>query len=303
MSRADEQSPTARPGSPGEVAPGGGGSAVDDTGREAGPAPRPAGGGWRAVFGYWFAVYKRIWRSTVISSFLAPLLYLAGMGYGLGALIDSGDRTAVPGVPYVAFVATGLVAAQAMMTASAETTYNVFGAIKWLHTYDAMLVTPLRVVDLVRGHLVYVLMRLTLVAGVFVGVALALRAMDGPLALAAVPAAVLGGLAFATPIYAFSATLDSEQGFNVLQRFIIMPLFLFSGTFFPLAQLPVALQVFGWVSPLTHTVALTRALGLGPDSALWIEPWRFAVHVAYLVLWAGVGYLLAVRALRRRMVV
>lgn len=261
------------------------------------------GGGWRSVLGYWLAIYRRIWPSTVISSFLAPLLYLAGMGYGLGALIDSGDRTAVPGVPYVAFVATGLLAAQAMQTAAAETTYSVFGAIKWLRTYEAMLATPLRVVDLVRGHLAYLALRLTLVTTIFVGVALTLGAMRGWLALAAIPAAVLGGLAFATPIYAFTTLQRSDEGFNILNRFVIMPLFLFSGTFFPLGQLPTVLQAIGWACPLTHAVTLTRALGLGPGTPMWITPGQAALHVGYLALWAALGYVASVRLLRRRMVV
>src|SRR5699024_8353667 len=174
------------------------------------------GGGWRSVTAYWLTVYRRIWKSTVISSVLAPLLYLAGMGYGLGAIIDAPGRTAVPGVAYVGFVATGLVAAQTMMTSVAETTYNVFGAIKWQRTYHAMLASPLRVVDLVRGHVAYLALRLLMVSTAFALVALALGAMRGPAALLTIPIAVLGGLAFGLPVYAYTAGTASDEGFNML---------------------------------------------------------------------------------------
>lgn len=258
---------------------------------------------WRAVLGYWLLRYRRIWRSTVISSFLAPLLYLAGLGYGLGALLDSPGRTAVDGIAYVAFVATGLVSAQTMMSGSSEATYNVLGSIKWSFTYQAMISTPIDAADVVRGHLAYILIRVTMVATVFTGVATALGAMRGWWVLAVVPVAALCGMGFATCTFAYSASISSDYGFNVLQRFVLMPMFLFSGTFFPLEQLPGPLQALAWASPLTHAVALTRALGLGPDSPLWLPHWRFATHLAVLGVMASLGYVLSVRRLRRRMVV
>lgn len=262
---------------------------------------RSPSGGWRAVLGYWMAVYRRVWKGTVISSFLAPLAYLAGMGIGLGSLIDSGGRTAVDGVTYLAFVATGLLAAQAMQTGVGEATFPVMGAIKWNHTYHAMLATPLRVQDLVRGHVVYVSIRLAITSGVFVLVALALGAVSGWGVMGAFFAAVLGGLAFAMPVYCYSCRVRSEQGYNVLSRFIIMPLFLFSGTFFPITQLPGWLQVLGFLSPLTHAGALTRAAALGPDSPFALTAGGYLLHAGYLLIWAVGGYLLGVRALRARM--
>lgn len=259
---------------------------------------------WRAVLSYWLLRYKRIWRSTLISSFLAPLLYLAGMGYGLGSILDSPGGTAIEGVGYVAFVATGLVAAQTMMNGTMEATYNVLGSIKWTYGYHAMLATPIRVVDIVRGHLAYILIRVTMVASVFTLIATVLGAMGGWWVPAVVVVAVLCGMGFAACTFAYSAGITGGgQGFNILQRFIIMPMFLFSGTFFPLSQLPPVLQGLAWASPLTHAVALTRALGLGPDSPMWLEPWRFGVHLAVLVTIVAIGYRLSVRRLTKRMVV
>ncbi|WP_156251229.1 ABC transporter permease [Pseudactinotalea terrae] len=261
----------------------------------------PPGGGWLSVLAYWMAVYKRVWKGTIISSFLAPLAYLAGMGIGLGSLIDSGERTAVEGVPYLAFVATGLLAAQAMQTGVGEATFPVMGAIKWHHTYEAMLATPLRVQDLVRGHVVYAAIRVATTVGVFAIVSIALGALSGWGVLGAVVFAILGGLAFAMPVYFYSCRVRSEQGYNVLSRFVIMPLFLFSGTFFPISQLPAWLEALAWVSPLTHAGALTRAAALGPGSPFVLDLGGYLLHIAYLLLWAVGGYLLGVRALRSRM--
>lgn len=271
--------------------------------RPARPALPSSYSPWRAVLGYWLLRYRRIWPSTVVSSFLAPLMYLAGLGYGLGAILDTPQSTAIEGVSYVAFVATGLVAAQTMMNGTMESTYNVLAPIKWSGTYDAMLATPIRAVDIVRGQLAYVLFRLTTVAVVFTAVALVLGAMSGWWVPGVVVVAVLTGMGFASCMFAYAAGVNDGQGFNVVQRFIIMPMFLFSGTFFPLEQLPTALQALAWASPLTHAVALTRAFGLGPESVMWLEPWRVAVHLAVLVAMVAVGYLLAVQRLTKRLVV
>ncbi|HLS14127.1 MAG TPA: ABC transporter permease [Beutenbergiaceae bacterium] len=258
---------------------------------------------WRAVLGYWLLRYKRIWRSTLVSSFLAPLLYLGGMGYGLGSILDRPGGTAIEGVGYVAFVATGLVAAQTMMNGTMEATYNVLGSIKWTYGYHAMLATPIRVVDIVRGHLAYILIRVAMVASVFTLIATALGAMGGWWIPAVVVVSVLCGMGFAACTFAYSAGTTGGQGFSILQRFIIMPMFLFSGTFFPLSQLPPILQGLAWASPLTHAVALTRAFGLGPDSPMWLEPWRIGVHLAVLVTMVAIGYRLSVRRLTKRLVV
>ena len=253
------------------------------------------------MLGYWMTVYSRMWKGTLITAFLAPVAFLAGMGIGLGSLVDAGEETAVPGVPYLAFVATGLLAAQAMQTAVSETTFPVLGAIKWRRTYYAMLATPLRVEDLVRGHVVYVTIRLLIGSTVFTAVSVVMGAIGGWGVLASLAFAVLGGLAFATPVYCYSARARSEQAYNVLVRFVIMPMFLFSGTFFPVTQLPVWLQVLAWVSPLSHAGSLTRAAALGPQTPFALTPAGYALHVGYLLVWAVVGYLLAVRELRRRM--
>lgn len=259
-----------------------------------GARPRPL---WWRSLGYWLYQYKRTWRSSITTTFLYPVLYLTAMGVGLGTLVDRHVH-AVSGVPYLAFVGPGLLAATAMQVGTNESTYPVMGAIKWVRTYHAMLATPLRVVDVLRGHLAWVVVRLATASAVFLAVLAAFGVVRSAEALAAFPAAVLTGLAFAAPIAAFSATQEKEASFTVIYRFGLIPLFLFSGTFFPLSHLPAWLVPIAYATPLYHGVALCRALVLGTTS--W---WPTLGHAAYLVALGGLGYHLATRTYRKRLVV
>lgn len=266
--------------------------------RTAAPQTSPAGsGGWAAVAEHLLVKYRRVWFGSAISSFLAPLLYLAGMGYGLGLLVDRGAG-GVGGIPYVVFVAPGVLAATTMQVAAGECSFAVMGAIKWDRTYHGMLSTPLEARDLVRGHLAYVLVRVTTSAVLFTGVAALLGTVRSAWVVAAVAVAVLGGMAFATCCYAYSARLENDRGLTLMFRFVIMPMSLFSGTFFPIEQLPGWLQPVAWATPLWHTVDACRALTLGTATLTGVLG-----HVAYLAVWLVGGYVLAVWVLRRRMVV
>lgn len=260
-------------------------------------APGPRGGGWAAVTEHWFVRYRRMWFGSAISSFLAPLLYLLGMGWGLGRLVDDGAGGA-GGVPYLLFVAPGVLAATALQVAAGETTFSVIGSIKWDRTYHGMLATQLAPADVVVGHLVFVLARITLASVVFLGVAAALGTVRSWWGVLAAPVAVLGGMAFAAWFYAYSARLDNDRGITVLLRFVVMPLSLFSGTFFPVEQLPAWMQPIAWVTPLWHTVEACRALTLGV-----VEAGPLLGHLAYVALWLVAGVVVAVRVLTRRMVV
>ena len=171
------------------------------------------------------------------------------------------------------------------------------GSIKWHRTYHAQLATPLRVVDLLAGHLLFVVMRLTISVSVFLAIMLAFGAIGSPWAVLAMPVAVLTGMAHATPIFAFAAKQDNDSGFAMLFRFGIVPLFLFSGTFFPVSQLPDVLQLIAYVTPLWNGVTLCRDLSLGePDltSAL--------VHIGVLVAWTVAGFVVASRVFDKRLV-
>ena len=208
-------------------------------------------------------VYRRQWRGTLFSTFLTPVLFLLAMGIGLGAYVDRAGSADLGGVSYLAFLAPGLLAANAMQTASFATTYPILASIQWLKTFDGMLNTPLNVRDILLGEMGWIAVRLTIVTSVFLFVIFLFGAVESPLAVLAVPVAVLTGLAFATPIAAFTATQRKDSGFAAIFRFVVTPLFLFSGTFFPIEQLPDVIEPVAYVTPIYHGVALARDLTLG----------------------------------------
>lgn len=261
--------------------------------------PQPAEGTmWRRVLAYWLIVYKQNWRSSAFSSFLTPLLFLGAMGYLLGPLVDSGARGGIPGVEYVVFLAPGLLAAQAMMSGVNDSTFTVMAGVKWRKFYLAMLATPLGVRDVLLGHLAFVFVRLALTSTAFLVIAYAFGAIGSAWALLALPVAVLTGMAFVTPVFAFSVSQSDGVNFNLLLRIGVMPLFLFSGTFFPIDQLPDWFQPVPWLTPLAHGIDLCRDLALGTAS-----PGVAALHLGYIMLWLVVGFWLATWAFRRRLVV
>jgi lipooligosaccharide transport system permease protein len=252
---------------------------------------------WAHVLEHHALVYRRTWRGTVFTTFLAPALFLAAMGFGLGAFVDRGSPEALGGVTYLAFLAPGLLAAQAMQTAAFESTFPIMAGIVWLKTFGAMLFTPVRTRDLVVGQLAWMAVRLTLVSAAFLLVMVVFGAVTSALALLALPLAVLTGLAFAMPVAAFSATQRNVNKFNLLFRFGITPLFIFSGTFFPLSQLPDVVEPLAYVTPLYHGVALTRGVALGG-----IDPVIAVVHIAVLVGFVVAGCVASAWTFRRALV-
>ncbi len=247
--------------------------------------------------GYWSTVYRRTWKGSVFSSFAVPLFYVLAMGVLLGGFID-GRGADLGGAPtYLAFVAPGLAAAQAMQTTVGETTWPVMGMIKWHRTYFAMTATPLRVADIVAAHLLFVAFRLGTTCGVFLLVLAPFGVFESWTGtLLAWPVTVLVGLSFAGLFHAFSSTISSETGFAVVFRLLVIPLFLFSGAFFPIANLSAPLAWVARLTPLWHGVDLTRMLVLGQ-----VRPGLALVHLAYLVLLALVGWVLAAWRLDRRL--
>jgi lipooligosaccharide transport system permease protein len=241
--------------------------------------------------------YRRTWMGSVISTFLSPVLYLLAMGVGLGRLVDRGAGEAQLGLPYLTFLAPALLAAAAMQAATGEASYPVIRGIKWRRTYHAALATPITVVDLTLGHLGWITVRLTFVTVVYAVVMTLFGATTALQGLLAVPPGILTGLAFAAPVTAYAARLKDEIGLGTLFRFGIVPLFLFSGTFFPVSQLPAAFRPVAYLTPLWQGVSLCRGLALG--RGFGVSP---GVSVAYLVVWIVVGTVLAVRFMRRRLV-
>jgi lipooligosaccharide transport system permease protein len=247
-------------------------------------------------FEYWLHSSKHAWRTSLLTSVLNPVLYLAALGVGLGALVDRSDPGALDGVAYLDFVAPALLAATGMQIAAAEAGQPVRGAVQWTKAYDAMLGTPLDVRDVLQGHLLWILLRVGTGCAIYAGVIAAFGAFESPWALLALPVAVLTGMAFATAIAAFAVTQDRDLGFAVLSRFVVVPMFMFSGTFFPIDELPAALEPIAYVTPLWHGVDLCRELSLGTPgvgSAL--------LHGGYLSVWILAGTAVAAITFRRRL--
>ncbi len=240
--------------------------------------------------------YRRTYRGTLFTSFISPALFLIAMGIGLGGFVNRG--AGIEGVPYLAFLAPGLLAGAAMQTAAFESTFPILASVRWIKSYHAMLASPIGFGDLVVGQLAWIAFRLAIVTSIFVAVAALLGAVHGPTIILGVPAAVLTGMAFAAPIAAFSASLENVEGFNVLFRFVINPLFLFSGAFFPVTQLPELFRVVAYATPIYHGVELTRGLVLQT-----ITPADALLHAAVLGGYVVAGTVACLITFRRRLVV
>jgi lipooligosaccharide transport system permease protein len=249
-------------------------------------------------FRYWTTNYRRTWRGSIYSSVLNPVLYLGSIGIGLGSLVNKHGSASLGHIHYLVFLAPGLLAAAAMETGIEESTYPVLGSVKWRRTYYAAGSTPLRPSDLLHGHLLFTTMRLVMNCAVFMAVMAAFGAVKSPSVLAALPVAVLTGLAFATPIEAWAITVMKDTSFAMIFRFGMIPLFLFSGTFFPVSQLPGWAQPIAYATPLWHGVALCRSLSLGTATI-----GGTLIHVGYLAALAAAGIIVGERTYRRRLYV
>lgn len=245
------------------------------------------------------AIYRRIWRGSLVTMFLSPLLFLAAMGLGLAESID-GNRGAgaasLGGVPYLSFLAPGLLAATAMQVGAGGSLWPVQDGFAWRRTFHASAATPLRPSDILLGWLLSLLARALAGAVAFVAVAAALGVVESPLVVLAVPVAGLTCLAFAAPLTAFTATRETDASFPMIMRFGVMPLFLFSGAFFPLSQLPAGLRPVAWATPLWHGVELCRSLALGT-----VEAGPALLHLGVLVACSAAGIVWGTRTFSRRL--
>jgi lipooligosaccharide transport system permease protein len=250
------------------------------------------------AFQCWLTVYRRIWRSSVWSSVLGPLFYLGALGFGLGTLVDRHGTASLGGVSYLTFVAPAILASSAMSTAMGEATWPVFGSVKWNKIYIAAQASPLRPADVFRGHLMFMTMRIAMNAALVTAFIWAFGATRSAWVALAWPAAALTGLAFAAPIAAWAVTVKTDFSLVYLYRFVMVPLMLFSGTFFPLSQLPGWLRPLAYATPLWHGVDLCRMLSLGHVALP-----RALIHVAYLTALSAAGIWAGARTYRRRLYV
>ncbi|WP_372728480.1 ABC transporter permease [Nocardioides sp.] len=278
----------------------GGSARVERGSRDATAPTAPTGvlAGAGRLLDFWAISYRRMWKASFIGSFVTPLLYVVAMGVLLGGFIE-GDPAKLEGATsYLMFVAPGMLAAQAMTTVFGEMTYPVMGMVKWNKTYYSMIASPLGIPDVVLAHLAFVTFRVATTCAVFIAVMAPFGVfVSWPGVLAAFFVQLLIGLAFAAPIYAFSAGLQDESAFALVFRLGMIPLFLFSGAFFPVSNLNAWMETLAKATPLWHGVDLTRMLTQGTVD------WSMAgVHVAYLLVLVIGGWFWAVRRLTRRMV-
>jgi lipooligosaccharide transport system permease protein len=238
------------------------------------------GAAWRVVEGLW-TWYRRNWRATVVSSLIQPLLLLVAFGVGFGRLTDTSARVveATGGVPYLVYLAPALLAVSSVQTAAFESTYPILSSFKWRRTYEGITATPITPGQLAGGQLTWIALRLASSGAAYLLVIALFGAVRGPGVLAALVFAVLCGMAFSAPMVAFAATQENEGGaFSAIFRFVVLPMTLFSGTFFPISQLPGVVQPLAWISPLWHGTELARAAALGT-----LQLTSAAGHLTYLM--------------------
>ncbi|MDQ4085009.1 MAG: ABC transporter permease [Actinomycetota bacterium] len=239
--------------------------------------------GWRLVERN-FVVYRRVWVAF-LSGFLEPVFYLFSIGIGVSVLV--GDLT-VNGerVSYTAFVAPAMLAASAMNGAVIDSTYNIFFRLKYAKVYDTVLATPMRPWDVATGDITWAVLRAGVYSTGFVLVMLAMGLLQSWFAVLAVPATLLVGFGFAGVGMALTTFMRTWQDFEFVQL-AILPMFLFSATFYPLSAYPPALQWVVEVTPLYRSVVLCRELVTG------VLSWGSLASVVYLLLMGAVGLYVA----------
>jgi lipooligosaccharide transport system permease protein len=226
-------------------------------------------------------VYRHGWI-VILSGFFEPLFYLGSIGFGLGALVGTVAGPGGQPITYQLFVAPALLASAAMNGAIAEGTFNFFFKLNYNKTFDAILSTPLSAGDIAVGELVWALIRGGIYAVAFMVVMAVLGLIASPLALFAVPVALLLGFAFGAVAMAATSFMRTWQDFDLIQ-IVILPMFLFSGTFYPIDAYPEAIRVFVQLTPLYQGVDLLRSLAVGH-----LEP-ILLFHVAYLAIMGIAG--------------
>ncbi len=240
-------------------------------------------------------VYKRGWM-VIFSGFFEPLFYLLGIGYGLGTLV--GDVALADGrhISYAAFVAPALLAQASMNGAIAESIFNVFFKLNFSKTYDAILATPLGIREIAVGEMLWSLFRGTLYVIAFVMVMIGMGLVISPFLFLVIPASILIGASFSAACLATTAYLRTVQDFDLPMGLVVMPMFLFSGTFFPISLYPQPIQLAMELTPLFHAVGLLRGLATGLLG--WHELW----DLAYMIAFGSIALWIALNRLEQRLI-
>jgi lipooligosaccharide transport system permease protein len=258
----------------------------------------------RAVkpFGSLFVAEYRIRRMMkfkwliVATSIGNPFLYLLSIGIGIGALIDANNL--IDGVPYLTFLAPALLANAAIAGGMEETVFPTLLGFKWAKLFFGMNSTPLTGNQIALGVFFAAIARVTFLVTIYWLILYWFGALTGPQAWLAIPTAIFAGACFAAMMLALAARIENDDFFfTFVSRFVIVPLFLFSGTFFPLTAMPIYLQWIGWISPLWHATELGRFLTYGRE----ISTEMLILHTTFLAAILGIGLYFALKLYTRRL--
>lgn len=253
--------------------------------------------GWLRYAEHYLGLMRGYLGTILIESIGTPLLYLLALGVGLGTLVDRGVGT-VDGVSYLEFVSPAILVATVMMAAMAHSTYDVMAGFKWQKHYLGAQATPISPAQIAMGHLVGGGVRYLGQASIFWLMMLAFGVVHDARSLLVIPITVASAFSLAAPLQAYAATIMQDRfQFSLVERFIIVPMTLFAGTYFPLSSIPIYLRWIGWISPMWHGTQLARRVSYGMQEPAWLT----VVHVLVLVIPAIVGALLACRFYRRRL--
>lgn len=283
---------TAIPGAPGETL------------ESSATAKAMAGGIKLRRYGSWYVAEHRLrsmrsYLQTMIATGIGtPVLYLYAMGVGLATLVDADQGQGLDKVSYLIFVAPALICSAALTIATEEFSYPIMLGFKWNPTFFGMNAAGLQGGQIINGVTYSVIIRLVVQSSVYYLFMLLFHAIPSPLGWLSIFVAVLTGTAIGTLLMAYATRLEEDKGqFNYIMRFGIIPLTLFSGTFFPLAALPAWLHWIGWISPLWHGTELARVFAFNYPEPIWLT----AIHVLYLIVLTWVGWWLARRLAIRRL--
>ncbi|MEC4675566.1 MAG: ABC transporter permease [Nitrospirota bacterium] len=220
-----------------------------------------------------FTVYTKLYKSSLALNFAEPVLYLVALGLGLGTFVGE-----INGVPYMKFIAPGIVASSAMFAAAYECTYGTYVRMTYQKTFDAILATPVNIDDLVAGELLWGASKSALYGTIIIIVISLFGLVDSAYIILAIPVLFFIGLIFAGISVIFTAIVPGIDSFNYFFTLFLTPLFLFSGIFFPLDALPPIVADLAFFTPLYHMVTILRSFAYGQiQNVLWDVVWIFAV--------------------------
>jgi lipooligosaccharide transport system permease protein len=260
---------------------------------------RPRGLGTWYVTEHMVRAMRAYGWTIVVGALGQPILYLLGLAVGLAALLDAPIQDGGQSVPYLVFVAPALLMTAAISVASEEFSFPVVAGFKWRRYFYGFSASPLSPGQISGGVVMGAAARMVVVVVAYYALIWVFGAVPYPATgWLMIPIGLLAGLSFGIPYMAYAASITEDKGqFALVQRFIFMPMFLFSGTFYPLATLPWWLQWIGWISPLWHASELGRIVSYGKPA----DPFAVLVHVVFLLVLAGGGYVLARRIFQRRL--